>query len=60
MVAALFIGLILEQTTKSRGDFQKKIEKNLSESESRYRAFFENGPDGIVILDPETVSLIEP
>ncbi|MDA8136578.1 MAG: PAS domain S-box protein [Desulfobacteraceae bacterium] len=34
-------------------------ENALLESESRYRTFFEKGPDGIVILDPETVRIVE-
>jgi len=38
---------------------RKRAEDALRESESRYRAFFEKGPDGIVILDPETTQYIE-
>ena len=38
---------------------RKKAENALRESESRYRAFFEKGPDGVVILDIETTRPIE-
>ena len=38
---------------------RKKIEETLMESEERYRAFFEQGPDGIVVLDPKTTKPIE-
>jgi PAS domain S-box-containing protein len=38
---------------------RKQAETALRESESRYRAFFEKGPDGVVILDPETTQPIE-
>jgi len=38
---------------------RKQAEDALSESESRYRAFFEKGPDAVVILDPETTQPIE-
>jgi PAS domain S-box-containing protein len=38
---------------------RKRTETALQESESRYRAFFEKGPDGVVILDPETIRPIE-
>ena len=37
----------------------KERTKALQESESRYRTFFEKGPDGVVILDPETARPIE-
>jgi len=33
---------------------QVRASEALRESEERYRAFFEKGPDGVVILDPET------
>ena len=33
--------------------------KALKESESYYRAFFEHGIDGVVVLDPETVRPID-
>ena len=38
---------------------RKKMEETLRESEERYRAFFEQGPDGIVVLDPKTTKAIE-
>ncbi len=38
---------------------RKRVEEALRESSSRYRAFFEHGPDGVVILDPETARFIE-
>ena len=34
-------------------------EKTLEEAKSYYRAFFEYGPDGVVILDPQTATLID-
>jgi len=33
-------------------DLLKERYRSLGESEARYRAFFEHGPDGIVVLDP--------
>ncbi|MBI9084114.1 MAG: PAS domain S-box protein [Desulfobacterales bacterium] len=38
---------------------RKKAEKSLHESEERYRTFFEKGPDGVVVLNPETAQIIE-
>jgi PAS domain S-box-containing protein len=38
---------------------RKKMEETLRESEERYHAFFEQGPDGIVVLDPEATKVIE-
>ena len=38
---------------------RKHAEDALSESESRYRAFFEQGADGVVVLNPETGQMIE-
>ena len=38
---------------------RKHAEDALSESESRYRAFFEQGADGVVVLNPETGQIIE-
>ena len=37
----------------------RKKEKDLKEAENYYRSFFEHGPDGIVILDPETARIID-
>ncbi|HPG41696.1 MAG TPA: PAS domain S-box protein [bacterium] len=37
----------------------KRIEAALLDSESCYRAFFEQGPDGVVILEPGTGKIIE-
>ena len=36
-----------------------QVENALRESESRYRTFFEKGPDGIVVLDTKTAKIIE-
>lgn len=38
---------------------RREAEEALQESNNRYRAFFEHGPDGIVILDPETGRIVE-
>ena len=38
---------------------RKRAEEALRESESRYRTFFEKGPDGVVILNPETAQIVE-
>ena len=38
---------------------RKQAEMALKESESRYRAFFEQGPDGIVILDSQTLRPVQ-
>jgi PAS domain S-box-containing protein len=38
---------------------RKRNEEALRESNSRYQAFFEGGPDGVVILNPETAQIIE-
>jgi PAS domain S-box-containing protein len=38
---------------------KKREEEALRESEERYRAFFEKGPDGVVVLEPETAQIIE-
>jgi PAS domain S-box-containing protein len=38
---------------------RKKAEEALRISENRYRAFFEQGPDGVVILNPENGRIIE-
>lgn len=46
---------------KLRKEFneRKQAEKELRESEERYRTFFEQGPDGTVVLDPKTAKPIE-
>ena len=38
---------------------RKQDEEALRESEERYRTFFEQGPDGVVVLEPETARIIE-
>jgi len=38
---------------------RKKAEDALLEREERYRTFFEYGPDGVAVLDPETRHFIE-
>jgi PAS domain S-box-containing protein len=38
---------------------RKQAEQALRMSESRYRAIFDHGPDGVVILNPETGQLID-
>ena len=38
---------------------RKQAEQELRESENRYRTLFEQGPDGVVILNPETGQIIE-
>jgi PAS domain S-box-containing protein len=47
--------VLLRREIQSR----KKSEEALREAEARFRVLFENSPDGIVILDPETARLIE-
>jgi len=37
----------------------KKREKSLEETESYYRAIFDFGPDGVVVLDPESTRIID-
>jgi len=36
-----------------------EAERTLREREERYRAFFDHGPDGVVILDPVTARIVE-
>lgn len=38
---------------------RKKAEEALRGSEERYRAFFDEGPDGVVVLDLETAGIID-
>ncbi|MBF0345023.1 MAG: PAS domain S-box protein [Nitrospirae bacterium] len=38
---------------------QKNLELRLKKSEQRYKAFFEQSPDGILIVDPETTLPVE-
>lgn len=38
---------------------RKKMEKSLFDAEIRYRTLFEQSPDGIVIIDPETANILE-
>ena len=38
---------------------RQRAEEALLASEERYRTFFENGPDGIVVLDPATRRFLE-
>jgi two-component system, cell cycle sensor histidine kinase and response regulator CckA len=51
--AFLIVGLVTNRIRRI------KAERVLRQSERRYRAFFEEGPDGVVILNPETGKLIE-
>ncbi len=37
----------------------KRIEGRLAEAETRYRALFDESPDGLVIIDPETALPVE-
>ena len=46
-------GIIVDITER------KRAEDSLRESNSRYRAFFDSGPDGVVILEPETGQIVE-
>ena len=45
--------------TIQRAIEKQKAEEALRESESRYRTFFEQDLDGVVVLDPETAKPIE-
>lgn len=38
---------------------RKQVEEALREKEEHYRAFFEQGEDGVIVLDPETARIIE-
>ena len=38
---------------------RKRMEESLREAELRYRTFFEQSADGILIIDPETAQVIE-
>lgn len=38
---------------------QKRIEKELKSAEIRYRTLFEQSPDGILIIDPQTEEIFE-
>ncbi|MBI4776708.1 MAG: PAS domain S-box protein [Deltaproteobacteria bacterium] len=42
------------QTLERKLEDSRQAEKSLEEAESYYRAFFEHGTDGVVVLDPET------
>ncbi len=44
---------------EKKAEMHKQIEETLLEDQSRYRAFFEQGPNGVVILDPETARPVE-
>ncbi|MBN2233254.1 MAG: PAS domain S-box protein [Deltaproteobacteria bacterium] len=37
----------------------RNVREELRRSEARYRLLFEEGPDGVVVLDPETAAIIE-
>jgi PAS domain S-box-containing protein len=47
------VGIFVDITDRRRAEFA------LQESEARFRAFFEQGMDGVVIIDPETTRFIE-
>lgn len=51
---------IQERTQQLRAEIaeRQRIEDALRKSEERYRILFEQSPDGIVILDPETSQLL--
>jgi PAS domain S-box-containing protein len=36
---------------------RRRLEKAVQESEERFRTIFENAPDGILVVDPETMAL---
>lgn len=38
---------------------RKQVEEKLRESEIRYRMLFEQSPDGVLIIDPQTITAIE-
>ena len=38
---------------------RRRAEQRLSEAEARYRALFEQSPDGIVVIDPTTTRIVE-
>ena len=40
-------------------EIRRQAERALREAENRYRAFFEKGPDGVVVLDTDTIQPIE-
>ncbi|VVB95020.1 Methanogenesis regulatory histidine kinase FilI [uncultured archaeon] len=52
------IKIINEQLKREISD-RKGVEERLRESEIRYRSLFEQSPDGILIVDPETTVAIE-
>jgi PAS domain S-box-containing protein len=62
-------GLALEDLPKATLDEERhalveqaernRLEESLAEREERYRTFFMHGPDGIVVLDPDTKRIVE-
>jgi PAS domain S-box-containing protein len=52
------IKIINEQLKREISD-RKRVEDKLRESEIRYRSLFEQSPDGILIIDPETTVAID-
>jgi len=48
-----------ERNLLQREEQLRKGSQSLREAECRYRAFFEQNPDGVVILDPETARPLE-
>ncbi|MFA5099273.1 MAG: PAS domain S-box protein, partial [Candidatus Omnitrophota bacterium] len=46
--------VVIEDITES-----KKVQEALRAAETRYRMLFENSPDGVVILDPDTARPLE-
>ena len=38
---------------------KKKVEQRIKESEARYRTLFEQSPDAVIIVDPETTNIID-
>ena len=55
------LGPAVRRALREREELRKReqAEKELHEAATRYHAFFEQSPDGIVIVDPETARPLE-